>query len=704
MKLERSKWMEGSKRGGLHISEEIITLFQTMEKLEGSGQYDDVFLVGIIRFHQLWPESELYEYWYARYALAHRNTEVALEYAQKAYKKRKVSRKVVQLMADVYHARGEYLSAWFCEAFCCKHYGRELHGDVPRDFLEDFRWMASHAMSEPWKAPALTDAVFFDRQASVILRERLLIGRFLTECPWGKDRNAYRYWCGVWNRRGNRNVRGKMLEKYASQGVADRITYCDVVFDIMKSCETDFVRSAGGTVIFPLAGLEENQKIHFAASQLDKKSELGKFEYTFFRVDGEAEISSEKPFVLGKPILLEHHPERRKLVLNILLDGFNWSEVQKQEYRCIPNMMAFFRQGIIFDNNYTVAEYTYPSLATIETGCTMQRIQVFNPKAMVRLENDCKTISECMSEAGYHCVCVMGNGQGIYNGATRGYDRLLVSQDAPYYAFDGIERAIHHLEAFSECDNFLFLHVLDTHPCGKGWQNSLEIQTKTPLDERLENINDVVSVWLAKSRMNAEQNRLCIREVDRLLGSLFEYILTHYKEDEYIVHLYSDHGNSVYSDQPWFLSEEQSHAALMMRGGGIPSLGRVEELTSCLDIYPCIMRNAGLPQRDGIDGNLPAALGGHERKYVISNSIYPLQPFKLCIRDQLYEFRLETDAATEIDGTVDFSSYSYALYTRDRIHERLDNPCEEQRFLNVAEEYVRGMQKIAGQDFQEGLV
>ena len=91
-------------------------------------------------------------------------------------------------------------------------------------------------------------------------------------------------------------------------------------------------------------------------------------------------------------------------------------------------------------------------------------------------------------------------------------------------------------------------------------------------------------------------------------------------------------------------------------------------------------------------------MGGREREYVISNSIHPLQTFKLCIRDRLYEFRLETDATTEIDGTVDLSKFSYALYTRDEMHTRLDNAAEEQRFLGVAEKYLQSMKKIPVKD------
>ena len=74
-----------------------------------------------------------------------------------------------------------------------------------------------------------------------------------------------------------------------------------------------------------------------------------------------------------------------------------------------------------------------------------------------------KTISEQMKAQGYYCVNIMGGGDAIYNGAVRGYDRFVTNQYS-LLAYNGVERAIQQLEAFSECDQFLFLHLMDAHP------------------------------------------------------------------------------------------------------------------------------------------------------------------------------------------------------------------------------------------------
>lgn len=90
-----------------------------------------------------------------------------------------------------------------------------------------------------------------------------------------------------------------------------------------------------------------------------------------------------------------------------------------------------------------------------------------------------------MQKLGYYCVNIMGCGDALYTGAYRGYDRLITNSYATR-AYEGVERTIQHLEAFAECDQFLFMHIMDVHP----WQIStismpLATQTCLSLEDRL---------------------------------------------------------------------------------------------------------------------------------------------------------------------------------------------------------------------------
>ena len=125
--------------------------------------------------------------------------------------------------------------------------------------------------------------------------------------------------------------------------------------------------------------------------------------------------------------------------------------------------MRFFEKGVIFDNSFSTAEYTYPALATIETGLCQHHTQIAEPGQPFALDPSYVTISEQMKALGYYCVNIQGDAMGIYNGATRGYDRLIVNH-MMVHAADGVERTMQHLRAFDECDNFLLLHFADAHP------------------------------------------------------------------------------------------------------------------------------------------------------------------------------------------------------------------------------------------------
>ena len=168
------------------------------------------------------------------------------------------------------------------------------------------------------------------------------------------------------------------------------------------------------------------------------------------------------------------------------------------------------------------------------------------------------------------------------------------------------------------------------------------------------------SVFLKPNPLSQYVNHRAIQDADRQLGYLFDYLTSHYEDDEYIVLLYSDHGTSVYARSPYFVSEEQTGAALMARGAGVPALGRVDELTSSVDIYKILGKLAGYPiDAPHLDGNLPEAFGGQRREYTVSNSIYPGQTYKICVRTERYAFHLETEALTREDGTISLDRYTY---------------------------------------------
>jgi len=193
------------------------------------------------------------------------------------------------------------------------------------------------------------------------------------------------------------------------------------------------------------------------------------------------------------------------------------------------------------------------------------------------------------------------------------------------------------------------------------------------------------SVYLPNEPIFAAAARENMASVDESLGLLFSYIEEHYGEDEYIIQLYSDHGSAVLVDEPQYLmGAAQTGAAWMLRGAGVPQLGVVDELTSALDIYPTAARLAGFTAPAHIDGNLPAALGGAVRDHVISNSIFPGQTYKLCIRTREHEFRLESQEVVDEDGSVDLRQPKMQLFRRADMTREIEDRERLAHFLAIA--------------------
>ncbi|MBR3456776.1 MAG: sulfatase-like hydrolase/transferase [Selenomonadaceae bacterium] len=665
-------------------------LFRALEQRAEEKAYDDEFLLFLIEYQRMYPESEHFDIFYARYAAFHGNYRVALEHAEKARRKRMVNFEVWKLLMECYTALGKMEKAMLFQGYCCNFYGRAVKAVMHKGMLQECLDQLTLSMNRGNYAPFCEKRMYFE-EMSLHERNGVWGGEYL---PLPQDENGYSYWVGVYNELSVRGGRGMLLEDAKKQEHFFQAAGGDFVFDIMrsKSMKEWIVKPGKEPVILPIAATEQAQSVRFRAEGLEEEARLGQWEYSFFRMDKETTVSSasEAPLVFGRPVPLGHSKRRRRMVLHILLDALNWNMLKEQASLYMPHTMEFFSQGVIFRQHFSVGEYTYPSLPTIETGMYPHHSQIFNERAAVQLAPEYITLSERMRDLGYYCAYVMGGGHGIYNETTRGYDRLLVnSYDLPAYI--GVDRVIRHLDGLSECDQFLLLHVLEAHPWSiKKFPVCFETQVKVPLQDALSNEREgLASVYLPNTPIYQEANRQAMRRIDRNLKFLFDFIRERYDEEEYIVQLYSDHGNPIYDDAPGILSDGQTGAAYMARGAGVPKRGMVEELTSAVDIYPVLGKLAGFPVGEWVDGNLPAVFGGTERDHVISYSLFPGHPYELCIRTKEHEFYLESREPVNEDGTVDLSGAELSVHARDEARQPVEDSAVMGRFLELAREYTK---------------
>ena len=676
---------------GCHYASGILPIrkslfFRLLKKAERQ-EFDDSFLGLAVEYKKLDPDSERFDVFYGWYAAYHGAYSVALEAAKKAEEKRPLNLEVWKLISQCYHALKRPMEAIPYDAMCEHFYEVPLDITVDRGQLDEVLAIASQSMNMGIYVPFIITKLVYDG-GEIERREGSYIGRFIagTREDWAEP-----YWVGTYLEQDALNDKGWLLEQQRDEPEFIKRAGVDSIFDIMRSreIEKEIRFQADAAYILPIAGMEAKQTLSFASEHWKSDVYLGKWVYSFFRVEQDVHISSEKPFILGKPIRLGHSPDRKKLILNLWMDGLCWSRMKELKYRDVPHLVDFFSKGIIFNQHFSIGEYTYASIPTIETGMYPRHSNVFNPLIGRRLDKRYKTISEKIRELGYYCASLMSVDTGIYPGTMRGYDRWIVNA-YECYAYVGVERCIRQIEAFGECDQMLVMQAMDTHPWAAG-DHAVPITTQTllPLQGRLDGAcTEKPSVYISRTPLYERANLDSIRNMDRSLGVLFDYLQSHYGEDEYIVNLYSDHGVPVYDENPHLMSEHQVGAALMVRGAGIPQLGFVEELTSAVDIYPILAKEAGFEVGAWVDGNLPAALGGKEREYVVSESVYPGQTAKICVRTKTHECHLESIEPTDEDGSVDLTGAKMQLFTR-KDHREVRDDSLMRYFTGILREYTR---------------
>ena len=352
-------------------------------------------------------------------------------------------------------------------------------------------------------------------------------------------------------------------------------------------------------------------------------------------------------------------------MLNILVDALPWQVLRTSFAEHMPNAARFFARGTIFDQHFSVLEYTYPSLPTIETGMYPQHTGVFSEWAAIELSEDCITIAERARDAGYATSSLMGDGIGIYNGVTRGYDRLVVS---PYrlHAYEGVERTIRYLDGCGEADHFIFLHFGDVHPWGgEVFQISSAAQMQLPLAGRLSGSKEkVTSPYLRPSAFYQTAFWQAVHDTDRALGALFAYLEEHYAPEDYLVSLYSDHGVPIFSPTHYIVDAQLTGATWMIRGAGVHEGMVAEELTSAVDIYPTLAHLLGFPTDENVDGILPKLFGGTGRQIAFSNSLFPRKYYHLAARAREHTLCLETLDPVSLSGTADLARTKVGIYPR----------------------------------------
>ncbi|MCR5609376.1 MAG: sulfatase-like hydrolase/transferase, partial [Lachnospiraceae bacterium] len=408
--------------------------------------------------------------------------------------------------------------------------------------------------------------------------------------------------------------------------------------------------------LLPIAS-EKCNNVHKFESDEGKYSVLQFSEkhFNYYKIKGKTKVYSNNKAYYGNAIPLVYDSNKKKLVLSIFVDGLGTYNLKNEKLKeWMPNTYKFFEKGIVFNNAYNMAEWTYPSIANIMSGLDTIHHGLFHNALDGNMPEEVPVFAEYMKEQGYYTAMIGGNWRIIPPyGNARGIDRYIYQhQKAGFKVHEVICDTINHIEAFKDTNQYLWISIGDLHDIADG--DDLPIDVQKAMEQNLREYEDkgITSAKQDYSEKKSEMFNLEARHIDRWLKVLYEYIEENFKDTEIVVSLFSDHGQGYFiKPGEHFLAPGRSNIAFMFRGEGCSNDG-AEEIVSSVD-YGCIMRKlCNIKERDDvkIDGVLPKTFGGCGRKFALTESIHPGDKYQAAIYTDDYVFYYINQGVIENDG------------------------------------------------------
>ncbi len=389
--------------------------------------------------------------------------------------------------------------------------------------------------------------------------------------------------------------------------------------------------------------------------------------FEYYRLPGSTNLVSQEPLYVGNPILLKQDPHKKKLILNIFVDGISQKVIEEENFaELMPFTSAFFSKGVHCSNVYTAAEWTLPSLASYVSGMSSVNHMIIHDNMTNVFSSDYTILAEYFKEQGYHTAKIDGDWRSTQSyGYGRGMDRIIYQhQYVGMNAEQVVQDVLEHMKLMKETNQFIWMCAGDLHMIADEFPLKQSVQASIPIEYRVVDKSGVSSVKQEYSKSKRELYKRQMKYIDEYLEVLYRYIEENYRDDEIIVSLFGDHGQGFLIEEgKHFLSEGRTKVAMMFRGGEEKN-GTCDELLSTCDYLPIMCKLAGIPLKDQkIDGNLPVFFGGDKkRKYAITESIHPGDPYQASIVSEGYVFYFTSEGIVEYDGRFELGEYECWLY------------------------------------------
>lgn len=312
-----------------------------------------------------------------------------------------------------------------------------------------------------------------------------------------------------------------------------------------------------------------------------------------------------------------------------------------------PHLDRFAEQGTLFERNYSPSVPTTPAYASMLTGRDCFGTQVVALRHKGGLREDVPTLAEILRDEGYTSTCVGFSG----NPSSRGFDKYIdyaawgswnegrspKAQNLNDVAIPELDRLVKGKEPF-----FLFLRHMDPHapylppePYERAFYHGNETNKKNKSMEpvmHFKPFRDFFASWMPPGITDKDyviaQYDGAIAYMDACIQTIFNALAAHGIEEETIVIINGDHGETLYEHECWFdhhgMYDNVLYVPLIIRyPGKVPAGKRVGGYTQHKDLVPTILELAGIEKELEMEGRslipmINGEVASHESEFYIT--------------------------------------------------------------------------------------
>lgn len=368
------------------------------------------------------------------------------------------------------------------------------------------------------------------------------------------------------------------------------------------------------------------------------------YQYVNYRVPkGITELSSDIGFRVGEIIPIYHDPNRKKLVLNIFIDGLSETVLGEHFNELMPHTYKFFKKGLVCINTHTAGDWTFPSVASIVTGQALSNHKMLHSKILRKIDIDTPILFEYFKNAGYNTTKIGGNWRVAPNyGYARGMNRVKYqNMFRGYNVEDVVADVEEQMHSMSDTDQFIWMEIGELHLIADEIYNA-PFQSEFMVWENEHYNGKINSVKQNYDETKIKYYKKQIEYIDRRLAGLYQYIEENYKDEDIVVSLFADHGQGyLIKPEDEFLCDERSKVAFMFRGSNVS--GVTDEVISSCDYSGIMCKLAGIDyDYSNTDANLPVVFGGSsERSFCVTESIHVGDPYQIVLNGKDFKFYLK---------------------------------------------------------------